>query len=90
MTTLHAELTARWRALAKPGRRAKHGRTIRFEEGLSARVVSDLEKMGHPVYTVSGYDRSLFGRGQVILRDTETGVLCAGSDPRGDGCAMTL
>jgi gamma-glutamyltranspeptidase/glutathione hydrolase len=52
-------------------------------------VISDLETMGHPVYSVSGYDRSLFGRGQVILRDAETGVLCAGSDPRADGCAMT-
>jgi len=29
---------ARWRALAKPGRRAKQDRTIRFDEGLSARV----------------------------------------------------
>jgi S-adenosylmethionine:tRNA ribosyltransferase-isomerase len=28
----------RWTALAKPGRRAKAGRTIRFEEGLTARV----------------------------------------------------
>jgi gamma-glutamyltranspeptidase/glutathione hydrolase len=48
--------------------------------------------MGHPVYAqaVGGYDRSLFGRGQVILRDAETGILCAGSDPRADGCAMTL
>jgi gamma-glutamyltranspeptidase/glutathione hydrolase len=46
--------------------------------------------MGHPVYPVSGFSRSIFGRGQVILRDSETGVLCAGSDPRADGCAMTL
>ena len=45
--------------------------------------------MGHPVYSVSGYDRALFGRGQVILRDPATGVLTAGSDPRADGCAMT-
>ena len=66
------------------------GGGVALEEGMSAQVVSDLEKMGHPVYPVSGYDRSLFGRGQVILRDPETGVLCAGSDPRGDGCAMTL
>jgi S-adenosylmethionine:tRNA ribosyltransferase-isomerase len=28
----------RWTALAKPGRRAKAGRTIRFEEGLSSQV----------------------------------------------------
>ena len=30
----------RWRALAKPGRRAKAGRRIRFEEGLTAHVES--------------------------------------------------
>ena len=66
------------------------GGRVALEEGIPARVVSELEKMGHPVYPVSGYDRSLFGRGQVILRDAETGVLCAGSDPRADGCAMTL
>lgn len=66
------------------------GGRVALEEGIPANVVSDLEKMGHPVYRVSGYDRSLFGRGQVILRDPETGVLCAGSDPRADGCAMVL
>jgi gamma-glutamyltranspeptidase/glutathione hydrolase len=66
------------------------GGRVALEEGISPHVVAGLEKMGHPVYLVSGYDRSVFGRGQVILRDAETGVLCAGSDPRGDGCAMTL
>lgn len=68
------------------------GGRVALEEGIPANIVSDLVKMGHPVYAnaVSGYDRSLFGRGQVILRDAETGILCAGSDPRADGCAMTL
>jgi gamma-glutamyltranspeptidase/glutathione hydrolase len=66
------------------------GGRVALEEGIPANVFSDLERMGHPVYSVGGYDRSLFGRGQVILRDPETGVLCAGSDPRADGCAMTL
>jgi gamma-glutamyltranspeptidase/glutathione hydrolase len=66
------------------------GGRVALEEGIPTGIVSDLEKMGHPVYPVSGYERSLFGRGQVILRDAETGVLCAGSDPRADGCAMTL
>ena len=61
------------------------GGRVALEDGIPAHVISDLEKMGHPVYSVSGYDRSLFGRGQVILRDAETGVLCAGSDPRADG-----
>jgi len=66
------------------------GGQVALEEGIPLSVIADLEKMGHPLYSVSGYDRSLFGRGQVIVRDLETGVLCAGSDPRADGCAMTL
>ena len=66
------------------------GGRVALEDGIPESVVSQLEKLGHPVYLVSGYDRSLFGRGQVILRDAETGVLCAGSDPRADGCAMTI
>ena len=66
------------------------GGRVALEEGIPADVIADLKKMGHPVYSVNGYDRSLFGRGQVILRDAETGVLIAGSDPRSDGCAMTL
>jgi hypothetical protein len=28
-------------------------------------------------------DRQIFGRGQIIRRNPETGVLCGGSDPRG-------
>lgn len=66
------------------------GGRVAIEENMPQETYSDLEKMGHPVYSVSGYERALFGRGQVILRDPETGVLCAGSDPRADGCAMTL
>ncbi|RPJ24927.1 MAG: gamma-glutamyltransferase [Chloroflexi bacterium] len=66
------------------------GGRLALEEGIPTDVISDLEKMGHPVYSVSGFDRSLFGRGQVILHEAETGVLVAGSDPRADGCAMTI
>jgi gamma-glutamyltranspeptidase/glutathione hydrolase len=46
--------------------------------------------MGHPVEVVSGYARAIFGRGQIIQRLPESGVLCGGSDPRADGCAMSL
>lgn len=63
---------------------------IGIEEGMPPETYARLERMGHPVRWVTGYERALFGRGQVILRDAETGVLCAGSDPRADGCAMTL
>lgn len=63
---------------------------VALEEGIAVETMSGLEKMGHPVYSVSGYDRAVFGRGQVIRRDPDTGIFCAGSDPRADGCAMTL
>ena len=66
------------------------GGRIALEEGISPEVVSELAQAGHRAYHVSGYERAIFGRGQIIQRDHQTGVLCAGSDPRADGCAMTL
>jgi len=53
---------------------------------ISAETASTLKKMGHDAYSVSGYARSLFGRGQIILN--RDGVLWGGSDPRADGCAF--
>jgi len=61
---------------------------VALEEGISAETVSTLKKMGHDAYSVSGYARSLFGRGQIILN--QNGVLWGGSDPRADGCAVGL
>ncbi len=66
------------------------GGRVAIEEGMPQETMDALQKMEHPIYEVTGYERALFGRGQVILRDAETGVLCAGSDPRADGCAMAL
>jgi gamma-glutamyltranspeptidase/glutathione hydrolase len=66
------------------------GGVVALEEGLSPSVVEELSAMGHGVEQVSGHGRALFGRGQIILRDAESGVLCGGSDPRADGCAMSL
>jgi gamma-glutamyltranspeptidase/glutathione hydrolase len=62
---------------------------VALEEGIPAAEMAALERLGHTVTPVSGYGRSVFGRGQVILCDPDSGVLCAGSDPRADGCAMT-
>lgn len=67
----------------------KSGGRVAIEEGMPMSTVDELKKMGHPIYEVTGYERALFGRGQVITRD-ESGILCGGSDPRADGCAMTL
>jgi gamma-glutamyltranspeptidase/glutathione hydrolase len=65
------------------------GGRVGLEEGISPAVGAELAAMGHSLRIVSGYERSLFGRGQIIHRDPQTGVLTGGSDPRADGCAMT-
>jgi gamma-glutamyltranspeptidase/glutathione hydrolase len=56
-----------------------------LEDGIPLRVMSALADMGHPVRPVSGYGRGLFGDGQIIRRDAESGVLFGGTDPRKDG-----
>jgi gamma-glutamyltranspeptidase / glutathione hydrolase len=66
------------------------GGQVALEKGIAVDKMALLAEMGHPVYPVSGFARALFGRGQIILRDPATGVLTGGSDPRADGCAMTL
>jgi gamma-glutamyltranspeptidase / glutathione hydrolase len=62
---------------------------VKLEQGLPAETMAALEGMGHPVQAISGIERTIFGRGQIIQRDRDTGVLRAGSDPRADGLAMT-
>lgn len=63
---------------------------VDLEDGIADRVIADLAERGHIVAKVTGWERASFGRGQVILRERATGVLTGGSDPRADGCAMTL
>ncbi len=66
------------------------GGEVALEQGIPAQTMAELEERGHPVREVSGWERALFGRGQVILRDKKSGVLAGGSDPRADGCAAPL
>jgi len=66
------------------------GGKVALEKGIPDKEIVALSQMGHPVEKVSGYGKSVFGRGQVILRDPETRVLSGGSDPRADGCAMSF
>ncbi len=65
------------------------GGTVDLEQGIPVEAMARLAEMGHPVTPVSGYNRAVFGRGQIIRRDPQSGVLCAGSDPRADGLAMS-
>ncbi len=63
---------------------------VALEQGLPVETVAGLAALGHQVRVVEGMERALFGRGQVIMRDPESGALWGGSDPRADGLAMSL
>ncbi|MBK8021657.1 MAG: gamma-glutamyltransferase [Chloroflexi bacterium] len=58
---------------------------LALEEGIPVATMARLADLGHKVRPVSGQGRGVFGDGQIILRDPETGVLLGGSDPRKDG-----
>jgi gamma-glutamyltranspeptidase/glutathione hydrolase len=66
------------------------GQSTAMEAGIPDETLQELSEMGHAVHRLEGMGRSLFGRGQIITRDPASGVLCGGSDPRADGCAMTI
>ncbi|XP_063772017.1 glutathione hydrolase-like YwrD proenzyme [Pseudophryne corroboree] len=70
-----------------------------LEDGIARDVQEDLMARGHVVHwPISGYDRHMFGRGQIITKGewwkaqqipiSGSKVWWAGSDPRADGCAM--
>lgn len=66
--------------------------TVYVEEGIDDNVVKGLQQLGHKVQVLHGMQRGMFGRGQIIRRhvDDLSGqvIWSAGSDPRGDGCAI--
>ncbi|MCZ7571218.1 MAG: gamma-glutamyltransferase [Ardenticatenaceae bacterium] len=64
------------------------GGLVHMEEGWDPAIVAALAERGHRIVPVVGGDRDIFGGGQLILRDPETGVVCGGSDPRKDGFAV--
>jgi gamma-glutamyltranspeptidase/glutathione hydrolase len=61
---------------------------VRVEEDLDLETIDELKRRGHDVLVVEGYERTIFGGGQVISRNPDTGVLTAGSEPRKDGAAV--
>lgn len=63
------------------------GGDVAIEEGLSEATISRLRDMGHKLRLLSGYERAMFGRAQIIWK-YDNGVLWTGSDGRADGCAL--
>ncbi|CAF3203193.1 unnamed protein product [Rotaria sp. Silwood2] len=62
-----------------------------LEDGISEEVLEKLKSFGHHVKLVKGVDRSIFGRGQIIVKvpnDDNRLVWAAGSDPRSDGFSI--
>lgn len=60
---------------------------LALEDGIPPATAQALQARGHDIIAgVAGFDRVLFGRGQIIRRERD-GTLIAGSDPRADGGA---
>jgi len=63
---------------------------VYFENGFSKETIAKLKDMGHDARLVSGFNRGLMGRGQVIQKLQDPSgrlVWAAGSDLRADGHA---
>jgi gamma-glutamyltranspeptidase/glutathione hydrolase len=59
---------------------------LRVEERLGETAIADLERRGHMIRRQGPWTGG--GAPQAIARDPESGVLCGGSDPRGEGLAL--
>jgi gamma-glutamyltranspeptidase/glutathione hydrolase len=57
---------------------------VEAERGVSRAAIAGLQDKGHSV----AIPESPHGGGQAVHIDWDSGTLCAGSDPRKDGCAM--
>ncbi|MFQ5433872.1 MAG: gamma-glutamyltransferase [Anaerolineae bacterium] len=59
---------------------------VALEPAIPQQIRDELAQRGHKI--APAHRPVHFGGGQVILRDPETGVLIAGSEPRNDGAAV--
>jgi gamma-glutamyltranspeptidase/glutathione hydrolase len=90
MTPQQALDMPRWRLVAEGlGMGAEEpGGLLMVEAEWDFGLMAELTRRGHRLAPVDGFGRGTFGGGQIIMRDAASGVLCAGSDPRKDGCAI--
>ncbi|RHY33909.1 hypothetical protein DYB32_001310 [Aphanomyces invadans] len=61
---------------------------VYVEPGVDEAVVDALRAKGHAVRVLEPAQAAAVGRGQIITKNPRNGVLCAGSDGRGDGLPM--
>lgn len=64
------------------------GKRIGIEHGYPAPLVRAMAERGHDIRV--DHDSRLFGRGQVIIRDPDTGIYCGGTEPRTDSSIAVL
>src|SRR5699024_3716874 len=82
MNMVDFDLKPQW-ALDAPRRQWIKDKHIEVEPRLPHHMAVELEKRGHRI--VPALEPNSFGRGQVIWRDPETGVLAGGTESRTDG-----
>uniref|UniRef100_A0A7S3AA48 Gamma-glutamyltransferase n=1 Tax=Rhodosorus marinus TaxID=101924 RepID=A0A7S3AA48_9RHOD len=66
------------------------GRQLSLEDGIAEETLEYLRSRGHDTIKVSGSDRVVFGRGQVVVYDPKTNVAVGGTDPRADGMVIAI
>ncbi|MEQ6390893.1 gamma-glutamyltransferase family protein [Bacillaceae bacterium S4-13-58] len=62
-------------------------KTVHVEPHFPNHVAQALERRGHDIHVTT--DGGSFGRGQIIIRNPETGVLAGGTESRADGAIAT-
>jgi len=61
-----------------------NNKTVMVEPHFPDYIAQGLQRRGHNI--IKSIDEEGFGRGQIIWRDPETGILNGGTDPRTDSC----
>ena len=59
---------------------------VSLEAGFDPAIAAELERRGHAIRWLDGWQRAAFGRGQIICPDSDGGLI-GGSDRRADGLA---
>jgi gamma-glutamyltranspeptidase/glutathione hydrolase len=59
------------------------GKEVMVEPGFPDHIAQALQRRGHHI--IRAVDEVGFGRGQIIWRDSDTGVLAGGTESRTDG-----